>query len=176
MRACPQFRKSGQPGTPCEKKRLFWGGKTPKKLAKFFLRLRDVYKKYILQKNWTKTAISALSSGQSNLHPPIWGRHRQLDDHHRNPNINDRDHLVGQLTTLNLETISGGLPLATELLLSCFISLFGTILIKPTDAKYVCRRVDMEPSVALIEVQEGPKPNKANPKQPTKQACCCHLN
>ena len=26
-------------------------------------------------------------------------RPRQLDDHHRNPNNNDRDHLVGQLTT-----------------------------------------------------------------------------
>ena len=66
MRACPQFRKSGQAGTPtwdqCDfltlqisrnegmpsipeiwpakhplwKKRLFWGGKTQKKLAKFF--------------------------------------------------------------------------------------------------------------------------------------------
>ena len=76
----------------------FLGGKTPKKSAKFFLRLRDAYKKYILQKKWIKTAISALSSGQSNLHPPIWGCHRQLDDHHRNPNSNDRDHLVGQLT------------------------------------------------------------------------------
>ena len=43
-------------------------------------------------------------------------------------------------------------------------------MIKPTDAKYVCRRVDMEPSVALIEVQEGPKPNKAKPNQPTNPA------
>ena len=35
----------------------------------------------------------------------------------------------------------------------------------PTDAKYVCRSLDMEPSVSLIEVQEGPKPNKAKPDQ-----------
>ena len=118
MRACPQFRKSGQAGTPtwdqCDflmlqisrnegmpsipeiwpakhplwKKRLFWGGKTQKKLAKFFLRLLDAYKKYILQKNWVKTAIPALSSGQSNLQTLIGGCHHQLDDHHRNPNIN----------------------------------------------------------------------------------------
>ena len=84
----------------------FLGGKTPKKSAKFFLRLRDAYKKYILQKKWIKTAISALSSGQSNLHPPIWGCHRQLDDHHRNPNSNDRDHLVGQLTRSTSPSLS----------------------------------------------------------------------
>ena len=58
----------------------------------------DTYKKYILQKKWVKKAIPALGSGQSNLHQPIWGCHRQLDDHHSNPNNNDRDHLVGQLT------------------------------------------------------------------------------
>ena len=29
----------------------------------------------------------------------LWGCHRQLDDQYRNPNINNRDHLVGQLTT-----------------------------------------------------------------------------
>ena len=77
----------------------FLGGKNPKKVLPIFLRPPHIYKKYFLQKNWVKTAIPALSSGQSNLHPPIWGRHRQLDDHHRNPNINYRDHLVGQLTT-----------------------------------------------------------------------------
>ena len=74
------------------------GGKTKKKLPKFFLRLRDTYKKYILQKNWSKTAIPALSSGPSNLQQSIWGRHHQLDDQHRNPNMNNKDHLVGQLT------------------------------------------------------------------------------
>ena len=89
------------PSQSCKKKlAAFFGVLPPKKTAKFFLRLRDAYKKYFLQKNWVKTAIPALSSGQSNLHPPIWGRHRQLDDPHRNPNSNDRDHLVGQLTNL----------------------------------------------------------------------------
>ena len=63
-------------------KRAVSGGKTKKKLPKFFLRLQDTYKKYILQKNWVKTAIPALSSGQNNLQVPIWGCHRQLDDQH----------------------------------------------------------------------------------------------
>ena len=31
------------------------------------------------------------SSGQTNLHPPIWGHCRQLDDRNRNPNINIRE-------------------------------------------------------------------------------------
>ena len=88
----PQLKKAS-------KNRHFLGGKTQKKLAKFFLRLRDAYKKYILQKNWFKTVTGALSSGQHNLHPSIWGRHPQLDDQYRNPNINNRDHLVGQLTS-----------------------------------------------------------------------------
>ena len=84
---------------PPTKKTALSGGKTKKRLPKFFLRLRDTYKKYILQKNWVKTAIPALSSGQNNLQTPIWGCHRQLDDQHRNPNMNNKDHIVGQLTS-----------------------------------------------------------------------------
>ena len=89
--------KSGQPGTPYEKKTTLSGGKTKKKLPNVFLRLCDTHKKYILQKILVKTAIRALSSGQSNLQTPIWGCHRQLDDQHRGPNTNNKDHLVGQL-------------------------------------------------------------------------------
>ena len=59
-------------GPPTRKKTTLSGGKTKKKLPNFFLRLWDTYKKYILQKNWVKTAIPALSSDQSNLHPPIY--------------------------------------------------------------------------------------------------------
>ena len=58
---------------PLPKKTAVSGGKTKKKLPTFFLRLWDTYKKYILQKNWVKTAIPALSSGQTNLHPPNMG-------------------------------------------------------------------------------------------------------
>ena len=76
-------------------------------LPKFFLRLRDTHKKYILQKNWVKTAIPALSSGQNNLQVPIWGCHRQLDDQHRSPNTNNKDHLVGQLTRRHLPCVKG---------------------------------------------------------------------
>ena len=50
-----------------------------KKSAKFFLRLPDTYKKYILQKKWSKTVIPALSSGQHNLQTLIGGCHHQLD-------------------------------------------------------------------------------------------------
>ena len=74
---------------PLRKKTALSRGKTEKNLSQFFLRLANTYKKYILQKNWVKTVIPALSSGRSNLQRPIWGCHRQLDD---------RDHLVGQLT------------------------------------------------------------------------------
>ena len=91
---------------PLQKKTAFSGGKTKKKLPKFFFWLRDTYKKYILQKNWVKTAIPALSSGQNNLQVPIWGCHRQLDDQCRNPNTNNKDHLVGQLTKIEEARIS----------------------------------------------------------------------
>ena len=74
---------------PLRKKTALSEGKTEKNLSIFFWRLANTYEKYILQKNWVKTVIPALSSGRSNLQRPIWGCHRQLDD---------RDHLVGQLT------------------------------------------------------------------------------
>ena len=105
MLAEPPPWKSG----PLPKKTAVSGGKTKKKLSKFFLRLWDTYKKYILQKNWVKTAIPALSSGQNNLQTPIWGCHRQLDDQHRNPNMNNKDHIVGQLTSVK-EDLWGPLP------------------------------------------------------------------
>ena len=74
-----------------------------------FLRLHDTHKKYILQKKWTKTVNPALSSDSNILHPAIWGHHHQLDDQHRNPNINNKDHLVGQLTRglLDSRTLAG---------------------------------------------------------------------
>ena len=94
----PQFLKNSSWAQGLGKKPFFGRVKPPKILPTFFLRPPDTYKKYILQKKWIKTAIPALSSGQSNLHTPIWGPSRQLDDQDRNPNLNNRDHLVGQLT------------------------------------------------------------------------------
>ena len=58
---------------PLRKKTALSGGKTEKNLSQFFLRLANTYKKYILQKNWVKTVIPALSSGQSNLPPSYMG-------------------------------------------------------------------------------------------------------
>ena len=102
LRGAPQFLKTSSLRTNAWNFGPFWQGKTPQKPVKKVLWPHDIYKKYLLQKKWVKTAIPALSSGQSNLHQPIWGCHRQLDDQHRNPNNNDRDHLVGQLTKLSL--------------------------------------------------------------------------
>ena len=48
-------------------------------------------KNIFCKKNSSKTVICGLSSGQTNLHPPIWGHGRQLDERHRNPNINIRE-------------------------------------------------------------------------------------
>ena len=62
-----------------------------------------MYRKYILEKNWSKTTIPALSSGQTKDDTPIWGRSYQLDDQNRNPNMNNRDHLVGRPTNLAYE-------------------------------------------------------------------------
>ena len=66
--------------TPPAGENVAFGGVKPKKICPIFLWLYHVHKKYILQINWSKTAIPALSSGPSNLPEPIWGRHHQLDD------------------------------------------------------------------------------------------------
>ena len=59
----------------------------PKKKTSFVIPI----KKHILQKKWSKTAICGLSSGQTILPQPIRGHGHQLDDRHRNPNINIRE-------------------------------------------------------------------------------------
>ena len=71
------------------------GEKLKKNLQTKFLRLCYTHKKYILQKKWQKKVNPALSSDVNILHLPIGGSHCQLDDHHRNPNMKNRDHLVG---------------------------------------------------------------------------------
>ena len=93
----PQFLKNFF-WTEGLQKNLFRGVETPKILPIFFCDVLIHIKNKFCKKKWVKTAIPALSSGQSNLHTPMWGPSRQLDDQYRNPNINNRDHLVGQLT------------------------------------------------------------------------------
>ena len=84
---------------PLQKKQVFRGVKMKKSCPTFFGGFVIHMKNTLCKKKWVKTPIPALSSDQSNLQRPIWGCHRQLDDQYRNPNINNRDHLVGQLTT-----------------------------------------------------------------------------
>ena len=72
-----------------------------KKCCNQIFRQVQTYRKYILQKKWAKNLIPALSEVRSNLHPLIWRHHRQLDNRHKYPMNNNKDYLVGQLTTLN---------------------------------------------------------------------------
>ena len=65
-----------------------------------------MYRKYILEKKWSKTTILALSSGQTKNDTPIWGRRHQLDDQNTNPNINNRDHLVGRPTSASHSSLA----------------------------------------------------------------------
>ena len=115
---------------PLRKKTALSGGKTEKNLSQFFLRLANTYKKYILQKNWVKAVIPALSSGRSNLQRPIWGCHRQLDD---------RDHLVGQLTRRAHQMKS-----CKDTQLHFFSSVFLTVAITMERHHAYCRPTQVE--------------------------------
>ena len=95
LRINPQISKTPRKAPWVEFIIQFLGEKLKKKSAKFFLRPCHTHKKYILQKKWPKTVNPALSSDVSILPLPIWGCHCQLDDHYRNPNTNNKDHLVG---------------------------------------------------------------------------------
>ena len=53
-----------------------------------------MYKIYSAE-NWPKTVNPALRGDTSTSPPAIWGSHCQLDDHHINSNINNKDHLDG---------------------------------------------------------------------------------
>ena len=53
------------------RKQSFWEGKRQKIELKLFLLGHDQYKRYILQKTGSKTAICVLRTGLNNLHPLI---------------------------------------------------------------------------------------------------------
>ena len=80
------------------------GTTNTKRVDQFFGSLRIHILNTFCKKKWSELVIPALNSGQNNLHPAIWGCHHQLDDHQRNSNVNNRDHLVGQLTNIEPET------------------------------------------------------------------------
>ena len=88
LRAVPSIPEIWPARYPLREKNCHLEGKNQTKLDALFFRLYDTRKKYILQKNWTKTVNPALSSDSNFLHPAIGGHHHQLDDHYRNPNIN----------------------------------------------------------------------------------------
>ena len=81
------------------RKQSFWEGKRQKIELKLFLLGHDLYKRYILQKTGSKTAICVLRTGLSNLHPLMWGSHGQLDDRPTKTQMTIGDHLVGWATT-----------------------------------------------------------------------------
>ena len=81
------------------RKQSFWEGKRQKFELKLFLLGHDLYKRYILQKTGSKTAICVLRTGLSNLQPPMWGSHGQLDDWPTKTQMSIEDHLVGWATS-----------------------------------------------------------------------------
>ena len=80
------------------RKQSFWEGKRQKIELKLFLLGHDQYKRYILQKTGSKTAICVLRTGLNNLHPLMWGSHGQLDDWPTKTQMTIGDHLVGWAT------------------------------------------------------------------------------
>ena len=80
------------------RKQSFWEGKRQKFELKLFLLGHDLYKRYILQKTGSKTAICVLRTGLSNLNPLMWGSHGQLDDWPTKTQMTIGDHLVGWAT------------------------------------------------------------------------------
>ena len=84
---------------PLWKKNVSFGWvKLKKSLPNFFCGSMIPIKCTFCKKNWTKTLNPALSSDLNFFPPPISGRHHQVDDQQRYPNMNNKDHLVGQLT------------------------------------------------------------------------------
>ena len=66
-----------------------FGVKTPGTSTKFFSQFPNIYKIYILQKNWSKSTNPALNSGPNISLPLIWGSHHQLDDQYKEPKLNE---------------------------------------------------------------------------------------
>ena len=79
-------------------KRPFSRGKNPWNLFAALWLIENTFCKKKLGHKVLRTL--RLSSGQSNLNTPLRGHHHQLDDQQRNQNINNRDHLCGQLAKL----------------------------------------------------------------------------
>ena len=79
----PRIRQFGQMVSEVKLNCVFQGLKMAKKWLFQIFHGVQTYKKYILQKKWSKNLIPAPGNGESNLPPLIWGCHRQLDDRHQ---------------------------------------------------------------------------------------------
>ena len=112
---------------PFGKNVLFGGVKLKKSLPKKFCgSMIPIQCTFWREKNWTKTVNPALSSGLNFFPPPIWGHHHQLDDQQRNPNMNNRDHLVGQLTNVFVHVfVFHGVCLLVFIFV--FVSIIGSL-------------------------------------------------
>ena len=95
LRINPRILKTPRKAPGVEFIIQFWGEKLKKICQFFFCGSLIPIKNTFCKKKWPKTVNPALSSDVSILPLTIWGCHCQLDDHHRNPNTNNRDHLVG---------------------------------------------------------------------------------
>ena len=84
--------------TPRVRKKSFFSEGNPPKYGQIDILAPSHIKFIHFGKKLSQTAIPAPSSGQTDLQTPIWGRSYQLDDQIRNPNVNNRDHLVGRPT------------------------------------------------------------------------------
>ena len=81
-----------------EKKTVSEGVKPIESLPRNFCGLVIHIKNTFCKKIGSKRSFQPSAVVRAIYPPPIWGPSRQLDDQHRNTNMNDKDHLVGQLT------------------------------------------------------------------------------
>ena len=113
------------------RKQSFWEGKRQKIELKLFLLGHDQYKRYILQKTGSKTAICVLRTGLNNLHPLMWGSHGQLDDWPTKTQMKIGDHLVGWATT----SLSTHLSLSIQTKPNCIFPINARLNVVRGDRK-----------------------------------------
>ena len=100
----------------------FLGEKLKKSLPNFFCGLVIHIKNTFCKKIGSKRSFQPSAVVRAIYPPSIWGPSRQLDDQHRNTNMNNKDHLVGQLTRQ-----SPAFPTALPSTMTDFISGGGFI-------------------------------------------------
>ena len=84
-----------------EKKTVSEGVKPIESLPRIFCGLVIHIKNTFCKKIGSKRSFQPSAVVRAIYPPSIWGPSRQLDDQHRNTNMNNKDHLVGQLTRLS---------------------------------------------------------------------------